>query len=349
MPVYNNRNNLMRFSVIFLLSTLMITRVVKAQDAKIQSAPVPVTVQLLSELLVERQLKAPAETISINHTQLSSELVGVVEKLHVDVGQSIAADEVLLELDPIDYELTFKQTQADLDSNAAKIEQAKLRLKRANDLSQSKFISADDLLARQTDLNVLNSQRLSLKIAVELAQRNINKTLVKAPFDGVVMNRYAQKGAYVSPGMVLIDFVQTTNPEVEANIPMHLASSLNLANQIVFDTGSKHYSINLVRLSPIIESGMRTQKARFSFVDQQAPIGASGELIWSISEGLLPADLVVSRNGALGVFSVVNDKARFIVLENAQEGRPVAIDLNKKTSIIVGGRERLQDGDRITR
>ena len=339
----------MRFSVIFLLSTLMITRVVKAQDAKIQSAPVPVTVQLLSELLVERQLKAPAETISINHTQLSSELVGVVEKLHVDVGQSIAADEVLLELDPIDYELTFKQTQADLDSNAAKIEQAKLRLKRANDLSQSKFISADDLLARQTDLNVLNSQRLSLKIAVELAQRNINKTLVKAPFDGVVMNRYAQKGAYVSPGMVLIDFVQTTNPEVEANIPMHLASSLNLANQIVFDTGSKHYSINLVRLSPIIESGMRTQKARFSFVDQQAPIGASGELIWSISEGLLPADLVVSRNGALGVFSVVNDKARFIVLENAQEGRPVAIDLNKKTSIIVGGRERLQDGDRITR
>jgi len=349
MPVYNNRNNLMRFSVIFLLSTLMITRVVKAQDAKIQSAPVPVTVQLLSELLVERQLKAPAETISINHTQLSSELVGVVEKLHFDVGQSIAADEVLLELDPIDYELTFKQTQADLDSNAAKIEQAKLRLKRANDLSQSKFISADDLLARQTDLNVLNSQRLSLKIAVELAQRNINKTLVKAPFDGVVMNRYAQKGAYVSPGMVLIDFVQTTNPEVEANIPMHLASSLNLANQIVFDTGSKHYSINLVRLSPIIESGMRTQKARFSFVDQQAPIGASGELIWSISEGLLPADLVVSRNGALGVFSVVNDKARFIVLENAQEGRPVAIDLNKKTSIIVGGRERLQDGDRITR
>jgi len=342
----------MRILFIFILTFLANIQLVKAQTIHSKNdevASIPVTVKMLSDLLVERELKAAAECISVNTTLLSSEVVGVIKKIGVDVGQTLGKGDIMLELDSTDYKLTYKQAQANLSSNAAKIEQAQLRLKRANDLSKSKYIAADDLLARQTDLNVFNAEKLSLQIASEQAQRNIEKSIIKAPFDGVVYERFANVGSYVSPGVALFNFVQSNQLEVNADIPMHLSASLNQASHIYFNSGDINYSVKLLRLSPVIQQGMRTQKARFSFSGQQAPIGASGELIWKISGGLLPAGLVVNRNGQLGVFSIANDTAIFIPLSNAQEGRPVAITLGDNTPIIVGGRERLQDGVKITR
>ena len=339
----------MRILFIILMGALVNSSSAMAQIEETDQKPtIPVTVKMLSELLVERELKAPAEAVSLNSSQLSSEVVGVIKKVHADVGQLIKTGETLLELDSTDYHLAYKQAQANLASNSAQIEQAKLRLTRAKNLSKNNYISADDLLARETDLIVFKAEKLKHQVAIEQAQRNINKTTLKAPFDGVVLARFAQTGSYVSPGMTLFNFVQSNPLEVESDLPMHLSSSISQASNIYFKSGNNTYPVKLLRLSPLIEKGMRTQKARFEFSDQAAPIGASGDLIWTISGGLLPADLVVNRDGKLGVFSTSNKTAMFIPLDNAQEGRPVPINLAPSIPIVVGGRERLQDGDSIS-
>ena len=160
--------------------------------------------------------------------------------------------------------------------------------------------------------------------------------------------RVGQLGSFIGVGAPLLTLVETQNIELDAQIPSHLAAELARASSTVFSTHSGQWPVELSRLSPVVEAGLRTQSARLTFIGDPASIGLSGDLRWSISGGLLPADLVVRRDAVAGIFVADNGTARFTPLPNVQEGRPVVVSLPGSTMIIVDGREKLQDGDSIT-
>jgi RND family efflux transporter MFP subunit len=331
-----------------ILFLILFCSYVSAQAIEVNDNSIPVTVQLLSKLLVERELSATAQAISLNSSSIAAENMAVIESIHVDVGQQVKMGQVILELESTDFYLSLKQAQASLTSNQAQINQAQLRLKRAQELIQKKYIADDDLLARVTDLEVLNAEKRRLEIAIEQANRALSKTKIKSPFDGYIVKRFATVGSFVSMGNILFEIVQKDNVEVDADIPEHLVDTLINANKIVFYNAEREYPLTLKTLSPIVETKTRIQKARLEFSQKvKAKIGSSGQLIWQAEKGLLPADLVVTRGAQLGVFIVMDNRAKFIPLPEAEEGRPVAINLSGATSIIVGGRERLQDGDLV--
>ncbi|MFK8011381.1 MAG: efflux RND transporter periplasmic adaptor subunit [Marinicellaceae bacterium] len=313
----------------------------------LENQSISISVKKLSEVLIDRQLEVPAETVSVNTSQLSAEISGIVNEVSTKVGKQVSKGDVLLKLDATDYQLAYDLIQTNLVSNAARTKQAEIRLTRANDLNQKNYIAADDLLARQTDLALLKAEKSSLLVSSKQAQRNLEKTTIRAPFDGIVIERFANIGVFVSTGTPLFHLVQSNNSEVYADVPQHLSSSFSQTENIFFQADNNIYPVKLLNLSSVIQKGTRTQKARFIFSNQEAPIGSSGELVWIVSEGLLPSDLIVNRNRRLGVFTVVNDKAVFIALPTAQEGRPVLTNLDKNTTIIIGGRDRLQDGDSV--
>ena len=98
----------------------------------------------------------------------------------------------------------------------------------------------------------------------------------------------------------------------------------------------------------MIDSQGRTRKARFVFVDDAPAIGRSGELVWRVGAGMLPANLISRRDGVLGVFLLDTGKARFEPLPGAQEGRPARVELPASSRVITMGRERLQDGTSVS-
>ena len=75
-----------------------------------------------------------------------------------------------------------------------------------------------------------------------------------------------------------------------------------MANETWFESRGQRWPLELLRLSPVIESGRRTRRARFSFSEDAPAVGRSGEVVWHVERGLLPANLVSRRNDQLGVF-----------------------------------------------
>ena len=59
---------------------------------------------------------------------------------------------------PTDYQLNLKQAEANLASSQARLSQAKAKLKRAQTLGDNQYISADELLERETDVMVFQAQ-----------------------------------------------------------------------------------------------------------------------------------------------------------------------------------------------
>ena len=327
----------MRFIWIILFATGM-PALVWAQTG------INVRAQALSDVLVDFERRAPAEVRALNDSSISAEVSAVVLSVNADVGQAVAEGDLLLELNPTDYRLNLKQAEANLASSQARLSQAHAKLKRARRLGDNQYISADELLERETEVMVSEAQIQADEVAVAIARRNLDKCSLRAPFDGVVGERLAQVGSFVRNGDPLIAITQVDRFELDAAIPDSQAEEVLTTDMMHFESRGRRWAVELLRLSPVIDSQGRTRRARFAFTAEAPSVGRSGELVWQVGSGLLPSNLISRRNGVLGIFLLDEGKARFVPVPGAQEGRPARIDLPGSNRVITMGRERLQDG-----
>ncbi len=331
---------------LFLLTIAGVCSISSAADVPPQSTAV--SVQVLSELVVQAEREAPASAISLNESRLSAEVTAVIETIPVQVGEVVDADALLLQLDPRDYELALKRSTAALQSVQVRIKLAEFQLKRARDLYTKKFASEDTVIQRETELLVLQAELAGAQAQVDSARRDMAKCRVTAPFRAIIKERSAHLGELAVPGTPLLSVIDVAHIEVSAQVQPKDGALLESANSITFAAPRQSYPLRLLRLSPAIDSATRTREARLAFTGDSAPPGTEGRIVWRAMESLLPADLISRRNGKLGVFVAEHDKARFVVLEDAQEGRPVPISMPPATRIIVDGRFSLQDGQGIS-
>ncbi len=153
-------------------------------------------------------------------------------------------------LDRIDRQIeaartNVTQAQATISSSQADVDLAVADLKRAQRLKQNDFVSAQaleqanakqekaeasldtakaGLTSAEANVAVLAAQRVEAERALDqnrntLAQRKLDleRTVIRAPFDGVIGNRAVQSGQYVSPGQRLLALVPLSNVYVDAN------------------------------------------------------------------------------------------------------------------------------------
>jgi len=310
-----------------------------------QAQPVPVVVERLGDLRVERELRAPATVLSANRAVITSEVTALIKAILVDVGASVGKGAVLVQLDNDNASLALAQARASLEALDAQIVQANWRLTKAEDLLTRNFISDDELVGRQTDVAVLQANRQGQLVAIKVAELALARTSIRAPFDATVVQRQAQVGNFAQPGTQLLTLVQTHGREIDAEIDPRYAMIFPSASKLRYVSMGREYPIELMRLSDIIETDTRKLRARFSFTDSAAPIGSSGEIAWTESSGVVPVTLIVQRGLAFGVFAARNRKAEFISIPSAQEGRPAVLDLPDDTLIVSRGHVRLQNGD----
>jgi RND family efflux transporter MFP subunit len=320
----------------------------KAPGAIPTAAPPTITVATLGEVLVDLERRAPAEVRPLNDSQLAAEVSAVVRSVHAEVGQRVAAGDLLVALDDADYRLALARSEAELASARARRQEAVAKLERARTLTRDQYVSADELLERETALAVADASISGAEVSLAVAERNLERCRVLAPFAGAVADRQAQVGAFVNPGSPLLRLTQTDRYELDAEIPAAQIESLLSADSMEFHSRGERWPLRLLRASPVIATERRARRARFEFTGESPEVGRSGEVVWRVASGQLPAGLVSRRGGRLGVFLLEEGRAVFRVLPGAQEGRPATVDLPLRAEVILQGRERLQDGDVVT-
>ncbi len=309
--------------------------------------PLPVFASPLGSLLVGGELRAAAEVIAANQSVLASQLLAPIASVEKDVTNPVAKGEILATLDCSDFQLTLDQAQAALAAANARIEQAEQRLKRAQSLSDNAYISADDLLGRETDVAVLKADAKTQQALIRLRKNDIAKCEIRAPYDGVVIGRTAQVGALVSPGSPLFTVVQTADRQVSAKIPFDKAAQLRAADSIVFRAGERSWPVSLIAVSPTVISSSRTREIRLGFGQAPADIGLGGEVIATTSKDSLPADLLLKRGDEYGIYVVRDGIANWLAVDTNNPGKPVTVELPADTQVVTTGAHRLNDGQRV--
>lgn len=288
--------------------------------------------------------RAPAEVIAPHHSVIAAETTATVRRVLADVGATVARGDVLVDLDPVDAELALARADAELAAARAQAGLAAQRLARGRELGEDSFISEDELLALDTGAAAAGAQVKVAEAMRAIAARAHDKTRVRAPFDATVASRTAQQGELVVPGTPLLTLVSSAPPELSAAVPAALADGLATAAGLRFESAGRSWPVRLLRLVGAVERSSRTREARLGFEADPPLPGTSGTLAWASSGGVLPAGLLVRRDGRLGVFQVADGAARFVAVAQAQEGRDFAHGFAPDTLLVVEGHHALQDG-----
>jgi RND family efflux transporter MFP subunit len=317
--------------------------------AEVSTQPIPVTVKKFEAVAIEVVANAPAEVIVNNRPDISAEISARVISIDVLEGDVITSGQQLMQLDCSKIALARDVAQASLNQSNARLNFSRSQLQRANNLKKKKSISEELLDQRSTELKEATANQLTQASNFEQAQIDFEHCSISAPFDAVVTNRLVSEGSYVVPGTPVISLLRLNDAEVEAQLRQQEVESIKVSQSVWLEINNKRHPVTLRTVLPEYESLTKTARAKLVFEhnDDIWP-GIDARLFWATDRKQLPAELIVRRNGKLGVFSVQDNKAVFNELESAVEGRSAKVDFEPGFQIVDEGRHRLNHGDPVS-
>lgn len=301
----------------------------------------------LGDVLAIPEFSAPATVVARNAPSLAAEIAARVEDISVKVGDGVTADDLLVRLDCRRYESLLTARQAAVDRARAQQSFAEQQLQRARNLQRKKSISEELLDQRRTDLATAEADLLASEQELRLAEIDVGHCDVRAPVDAVVTERTTSVGSYANVGTVLLKLLEVEGQEVSVDLRHDQADGLQSAHSVVFANDGTDHPVTLRTLLPRVDPVARTREARLVFKGEAAVAGTPGRIVWYGARSMLPSDYLVRRDGRLGVFVLDADRARFIEIPDAQDGRPAVLQLAPETLLISEGRQRLVDNDLV--
>jgi HlyD family secretion protein len=142
---------------------------------------------------------ASGELDAVERVNVSPKRQGLIEQLFVDEGDTVKAGQALARMDAGDLRDREQELVANIRSADAELERSASELRRNEPLYRQGAISLNDLNRFRADEKV---KRMAVNAARQrLEQRQVEKEelIVRAPFDGVISQRFADPGAFVTP------------------------------------------------------------------------------------------------------------------------------------------------------
>lgn len=207
-----------------------------AQIAEPTYRPISVDVAKVVKENIRVQVQAQGTVTALRETVLMSEVSGRIVKTSESfvVGGFVDQGDILLRIDPRDYQTNLLRTQAAVESAESNLAQEKGRAqvalrewKRLPSGSQ-RSEEARDLYLRKPQLELAEAQLLAAIADLNTARDNLERTLIKAPYNAVIRAKHSELGQFVGAGSRLAEVFSVDYAEVRLPIPQSKLAYLDL-------------------------------------------------------------------------------------------------------------------------
>ncbi|MGB7785820.1 MAG: efflux RND transporter periplasmic adaptor subunit, partial [Salinimicrobium sp.] len=167
----------------------------------------------------ERFLTASGKIEAANSANLSTRMMGYVDDIHVKVGDKVNKGQLLISINNTDLQAKNAQVNAGITEAEAAFQNAKKDNERFKTLYEQESASQkemDDQTARyeMAKARLEAAKQMKNEVASQFAYVNI-----RAPFSGVITNKFAEEGTMANPGQPLLAMESPGNYEVTARVP----------------------------------------------------------------------------------------------------------------------------------
>jgi HlyD family secretion protein len=289
-------------------------------------------------------LNATGYVVAQRKAALSSKATGRLEWLGVLEGTHVKKDQVVARLESRDVAAALGQAQANVEVAQANLEQGRAELRdaqsafqRAAELLNQKFITASAHDAALARLNKAKASITGYQAAIAAARANaqaarvaLDQTVIRAPFDGVILTRNANVGDNITPFSsaadskgAVVTIADMDTLEVEADVSESNLSKIRVDQpaEILLDAFPELRLAGMVsRMVPTMDRSKATLMVKVRFVERDPRVlpDMSAKVAF-LSRAVPPGDkravtavpstAIVARDGAAAVF-LLDDGAR---------------------------------------
>ena len=282
-------------------------------------------------------LNATGRVVAARKAAVSTKATGRLEFLGVQEGSVVKAGQVLARLEALDVNATRDQARAgtsaaraNLLQGGAELTEAEANYRRTQDLFQKNFVSAATLDSAKARLDRAKATIASLKAAIGVAEAqtrsasvSVEQTVIRAPFDGVILTKNANVGDIITPfssaaGSIgaVVTMADMSTLEVEADVAESSIAKVIVGApcEITLDAFPEVRLLGEVsRIVPTVDRAKATVLVKVAFIERdprvlpdmsakvaffkQKPTEADRKVVTSVRK-----DAVVEREGQSVVF-----------------------------------------------
>lgn len=280
---------------------------------------------------------------AVNIATVSAQTSGRIVSLNFDVNDSVKAGEVIARFSDVEHKARLAQAIASVDAATATRLGAEEEFQRVEKLLARGVVAKSQFDSAKANFDATLGQQQTAEAALDQAREQLDYTIVRAPYSGLVKERHVELGELASPGQPLITGFSLEKLRVTLSVPQRFAQTIRDNHQAeVVDHAGNTVESNNITVFPFAEEDSHTVTVRVELPDNVLNF-FPGMLIKTafkvgVAEALMvPESSIVRRGEVYGVY-LVNDGGR-LQLQQIRIGR-----IDADSVEVVSG---LMDGDVI--
>jgi len=323
-------------------------------------------------------LTASGYVVARRKAVVSAKIQGRLSELRVEEGSVVREGETLARLESIDYEASVARARAAVQRAEADLGEYRRQLRLSEDLAKQRIVSEDQREAAASRVRIAEAQLAQAAADLAYAEAQLQNTVIRAPFGGVVVKKMAEVGesvAPIPPGVnistssgAIVALADLATLEVEADVAeanVAKVASGQPAEVTVEAIPDRRYKAVLRQVIPTADRTKATVQVKVTILDKDkdlkpemsakvtflepekekaAPAAAAAPVV------LVPRQAVVTRHGKPTVFLVRDGKAqaRNIVLGSERQGQVIVKEgLAGGETIVAKPGDELNDGSAV--
>lgn len=308
--------------------------------------PLPVKVAPVARATLDVEVTAVGTLRADEAVIIRPEIAGRVATIHFKEGQKVRQGEPLITLDQDEY-------HAQLASSAAQLALEESSYGRLQDMDRKNLTSQQNLDEARARLDTARAQQ-------ELNRVRLSKTVIRAPFDGVIGLRRVSPGAYVKPGDDIAALEDLGAMKLDFQVPEVYLARLAVGQQLTMRVDAypdQGFEGVIYAIEPALDEETRAVllRARLPNPGNKLRPGlfARVTLILERRENALvvPEQAIVPLGQKIFVYRVTDGKAAMTAIEPGLR-RPGLVEIlegaNAGDLVVTDGQLKIRDGAAVT-
>lgn len=243
-------------AILILLLIIFLPKIISSESTNptVQSGTmntqIPVTAHIVSYEKLSDVVYTTGTILANEEVELRSEISGKVVSILFKEGAYVKEGDLLVKINDADLQAQIRKAES-------KVKLIEDREKRQRQLAQNQMISQEEYESTLNDLE-------ASKAEYDLIKAQIDKTEIRAPFNGVVGLREVSEGSFVTTSTVIARLQNLSNLKIDFAIPQKYSSLVRIGDELNFKLSGNDfkYKAKIYAIEPKIDPSTRTLRLR---------------------------------------------------------------------------------------
>ena len=260
---------------------------------------------------------------AVNQGTVSAQTSGRVAEIMYDVNDFVPEGAIIVRFTNAEQRAALDSAEAVLEEAQARLDEARKEFERISNMYENESVSRARFEQAEANQGAAQARHDAARSGVTTASKQLEYTVVRAPYAGIVAQRHIQVGEMVTPGQAVMSGLSLQSLRVKVDVPQSMFDPIREIGKAFVYVGDQRIAADSLTFYPVADPVTNTFSVRVNLPDGSAGLFPGmftkvGFVVGEASRLLVPAGAIVRRSELSAVYVLESGR---ILLRQVRLGR----------------------------